>query len=154
MSAVFKDLTDRVTSPTALFLRRAAALLGYREVPRSEREFTMLASQPVAPAVIERMLNFGVPSRHLGFITPQRTLSHRKARGEMLTPDESDRAVRAARLLALAETVFGDKARALQWLGRPVMQLHGNVPLDMMASESGARLIEELLVGIDEGYFA
>jgi putative toxin-antitoxin system antitoxin component (TIGR02293 family) len=62
--------------------------------------------------------------------------------------------VRAARLLALGETVFGDKARALQWLARPVKQLGGSAPLAMMASESGARLVEELLVGIDEGYFA
>jgi putative toxin-antitoxin system antitoxin component (TIGR02293 family) len=154
MSAIFKDLPDPATSPTALFLRRAAALLGYGEVPRSEREFSMLASRPVAPAVVERLVSFGVPSRYLGFITPQRTLSHRKARGEMLTPDESDRAVRAARLLALGETVFGDKARALQWLARPVKQLGGSAPLAMMASESGARLVEELLVGIDEGYFA
>ena len=120
MSAIFKDVPDPAASSTALYLRRAAALLGFSEVPRSEREFSLLAGQPVAPAVIERLLNFGVPSRYLGFITPQRTLSHRKARGEMLTPDESDRAVRAARLLALAETVFGDKARALHWLGRPV----------------------------------
>ncbi len=154
MSAIFKDVPDPAASSTALYLRRAAALLGFSEVPRSEREFSLLAGQPVAPAVIERLLNFGVPSRYLGFITPQRTLSHRKARGEMLTPDESDRAVRAARLLALAETVFGDKARALHWLGRPVKQLRGNAPLDMMASESGARVVEELLVGIDEGYFA
>ncbi len=154
MSAIFKDLPDPATSPTALYLRRAAALLGFDKVPRSEREFSMLAGQPVAPAVIERLLNFGVPSRHLAFISPQRTLSHRKARGELLTPDESDRAVRAARLLALSETVFGDRARALQWLARPVKQLRGNTPFDMMASESGARVVEELLVGIDEGYFA
>ena len=154
MFAIFKDPPGPAASPTQLYLRRAAALLGFDEVPRSEREFSMLASQPVAPAVIERLLNFGVPSRYLGFITPQRTLSHRKARGQMLTPDESDRAVRAARLLALGETVFGDRARALQWLARPVKQLHGNTPFEMMASESGARVVEELLVEIDEGYFA
>ena len=42
----------------------------------------------------------------------------------------------------------------LRVVGRPVKQLRGNAPLDMMASESGARVVEELLVGIDEGYFA
>lgn len=154
MSAIFKDLPDPATSSTALFLRRAAALLGYSEVPRSEREFSLLARRPVAPAVVERLVNFGVPSGYLAFISPQRTLTHRKAKGQMLTPDESDRAVRAARLLALCETVFGDKARALQWLARPLKQLRGNTPFETMASESGARLVEELLVGIDEGYFA
>lgn len=137
-----------------MYLKRAAALLGYAKAPRSEREFSLLASRPVAPEVIERLLKFGVPSRYLAFITPPRTLSHRKSRGEMLTPDESDRAVRVARVLALGETVFGDSVRALRWLGGPVKELRGRAPLDAIASESSARVIEELLIGIDEGYFA
>ena len=154
MSAVLNHLPDPTGSPTVVFLKRAAVLLGFGKSPRSEREFAMLARQPVAPAVVERLLRFGVPGRYLVFITPQRTLTHRKARGEMLTPDEGDRAVRAARVLALGETVFGDSARALQWLARPIKEFRGSSPLDMMTSETGARLVEELLIGIDEGYFA
>ena len=154
MAAVLEALPDTASSPTAVFLKRAAGLLGYDKAPRSEREFALLAGRPVAPEVVERLVKSGVPARYLAFITPQRTLSHRKAKGEMLTRDEGDRAVRAARVLALGETVFGGNSRALQWLGRPFKQLDGRAPLDMLASESGARLVEELLVGIDEGYFA
>ncbi len=154
MAAVFNVLPDTVSSPTAAGLKRAARLLGYDKVPRSEREFALLAGRPVAPEVVERLVKIGVPARNLAFITPQRTLSRRKAKGEMLTRDEGDRAIRAARVLALGQTVFGGNSKALQWLGRPLKQLDGRTPLDMLVSESGARLVEEFLVNIDEGYFA
>src|SRR5208283_1931834 len=45
-----------------------------------------------------------------------RTLKHRKARGENLTPEETERAVRVARTIALAEEVFGNRETALLWL--------------------------------------
>lgn len=154
MAAVPDALPDIASSPTAVFLKRAAELLAYDKAPRSEREFALLACRPVAPEVVDRLVKSGVPARCLAFITPRRTLSHRKARGEMLTRDEGDRSIRAARLLALGETAFGGNSRALQWLGRPVKKLDGRTPLDILASESGARLVEELLVGLDEGFFA
>ena len=46
---------------------------------------------------------------------PPRTLPHRLAKGERLTVDESDRALRLARIIAMAEITFGDHAKALAW---------------------------------------
>src|SRR3712207_1389712 len=41
--------------------------------------------------------------RELDAVIPQRTLRHRKLKGQRLTPEESDRAVRLLRVQALAE---------------------------------------------------
>jgi putative toxin-antitoxin system antitoxin component (TIGR02293 family) len=87
-------------------------------------------------------------------VLPRRTLAHRRARGEPLTADESDRAVRLARVAALTEQVFGDVERARRWLRRPARRFGSRSPLQVMATEAGARLVEELLYQIDEGYFA
>jgi putative toxin-antitoxin system antitoxin component (TIGR02293 family) len=54
------------------------------------------------------------------------------------------------RILRLAERVFGDAALARQWLNRPSVQLGGRTPLEVLASEDGARRVEELLAQIDD----
>jgi len=87
-------------------------------------------------------------------VVPRRTLTHRRARREALSRDESDRAVRLARLAALAEQVFGDPERSWRWLRAAKRQFQGRTPLQLMATEAGARLVEELLYRIDEGMAA
>ena len=82
-----------------------------------------------------------------------RTLRHRRARGERLSRDESDRVVRLARTLSSAERTFGDRERAGRWLSKPNRSLHGNSPLELLATETGARAVEEALIGLDEGMF-
>jgi len=49
--------------------------------------------------------------------------------------------------------VFGDRAKAEKWLRSPNTML-GGVPLQLIASASGLRLVEEELVRIDFGDFA
>jgi putative toxin-antitoxin system antitoxin component (TIGR02293 family) len=81
----------------------------------------------------------------------RRTLTHRRSRRDALSRDESDRVVRVARVIALCEEVFGDRERSWHWL-RVAKQ--GRAPLQLLATEAGARLIEELLYRIDEGMAA
>jgi uncharacterized protein (DUF2384 family) len=54
-------------------------------------------------------------------VIPHRTFRHRTERlnkglDEVLTADESDKALRAARVLALSERVFGQRDKALSWM--------------------------------------
>jgi len=90
----------------------------------------------------------------LSLVAPPRTLSHRRARGERLRPDESERVARIAKTVVLAEQVFGDKDRALRWLHAPRRALGGKPPFELLATAEGGQVIEEELVGIDEGYVA
>ena len=86
-------------------------------------------------------------------IIPQRTLQHRRSRREKLTVEESDRVLRAIRVLSLAESVYGNRERALGWLRKPHPRLDGRAPLSLLKTDTGSRIVEELLVQIDEGMF-
>jgi putative toxin-antitoxin system antitoxin component (TIGR02293 family) len=83
-----------------------------------------------------------------------RTLKHRRARGENLSAEETDRAVRVASLIALADQVFGDRDKAMLWLRTSDDRLGERTPLSMLRTESGGRLVESLLWGIDEGVYS
>jgi putative toxin-antitoxin system antitoxin component (TIGR02293 family) len=83
-----------------------------------------------------------------------RTLKHRKARGEQLSREETDRVVRVARTIALAEHVFGNHDKALTWLREADERINNRTPLSMLHTESGGRLVENMLWQIDEGVYA
>jgi putative toxin-antitoxin system antitoxin component (TIGR02293 family) len=83
-----------------------------------------------------------------------RTLKHRKARGEALSHEESDRLVRVARVVALAGEVFGNHEKALRWLRAADDRIGDRSPMSMLQTESGGRLVENLLWQIDENVYA
>lgn len=87
-------------------------------------------------------------------ILPRRTLVHRKSRSESLTHEESDRAVRIARISSLAEEVFGNDEKAARWLRKSKARFDGRAPFELIATEAGARLVEEMLLQLDYGFTA
>ena len=87
-------------------------------------------------------------------VVPERTLARRLARKELLTPAETDRALRVARISAEADRVFGDPEKAGRWLRRANSSLGGQTPIGLMRSEAGAQIVEEALGQIDHGMFA
>lgn len=88
-------------------------------------------------------------------VAPRRTL-HRRASGEqVLSSQEADRAIRVARVTARAQEVFvAMPAYVSEWLRTANPQLAQHTPLAMLTTESGARAVEELLLGLDHGIFA
>jgi putative toxin-antitoxin system antitoxin component (TIGR02293 family) len=83
-----------------------------------------------------------------------RTLKHRKARGENLSPAETERAVRVASILRLAEEVFGNRETALRWLREEDDRLGVRTPLSLLQTEAGGREVESMLHGIAHGIFS
>jgi len=81
------------------------------------------------------------------------TLQRRKVNGR-LSPDESDKVMRFARLLDHATDVFGDVNKARAWLKFPQRGLGGAVPLDYAKTEIGAREVDNLLGRIDYGVYS
>lgn len=86
-------------------------------------------------------------------VVPKRTLARRQAKQEPLTVEESDKALRLARIADLAGRVFGDGDKAHRWLRKPKRALNGLAPLAFLASETGARTVEQMLYRIDHGMF-
>jgi putative toxin-antitoxin system antitoxin component (TIGR02293 family) len=140
-------------------------------LPVIERVFRKLGGQPAlgtnvsSEADLARIVVCGVRLVVLGhleragfsrqelerFVIPARTWRHRKNKRQPLSIEESDRAVRLARVQALAEDVFGDIDNANRWLREPLGILDGKSPLETARTESGARLIEQILAKIDWG---
>jgi putative toxin-antitoxin system antitoxin component (TIGR02293 family) len=65
--------------------------------------------------------------------------------------DETDKALRLARITELGEKVFGNKEKANRWLRKQKRSLDGQSPLTYLGSEAGARVVEEMLLRIDSG---
>ena len=94
----------------------------------------------------------GFSDQEIGrFIIPERTQRHRKAKRQPLTIEESDRVVRLMRIQALTEDVFGDAEKANRWLRQNLAILDGKPPLEVARTESGARVVEQMLAKIDWG---
>ena len=89
-----------------------------------------------------------------GLVVPKRTLMRRRANAEPLTVEETDKALRLERIAVQAERAFGEPAKAHRWLRKPKRELSGETPLAYLASEAGARVVEEMLHRIEHGIFA
>jgi putative toxin-antitoxin system antitoxin component (TIGR02293 family) len=86
-------------------------------------------------------------------VIPRRTLAHSR-QNQQFSSAQSDRAVRFFRILQKARDTFGSKEKAVQWLRRPTKPLNNTAPLDLLDTETGARMVEDLLVQIDHGIAA
>ncbi|MGH7044335.1 MAG: antitoxin Xre/MbcA/ParS toxin-binding domain-containing protein [Acetobacteraceae bacterium] len=114
---------------------------------------------------------------------PRKTLAHRRTLGR-LSPEQSDRLLRVLRVVIEAERTFADPAKAWRWLRRPTTALAGealsgtavaggapaggampggtmadgalagSVPLDLLDTDIGVRLVETLLGRIAHGIAA
>ena len=85
---------------------------------------------------------------------PSRTLSRRLKLKSRLTHDESDRTLRMARVVALAQEVLGSDEKASHWMSNPNRALGGRRPFDQLDTEPGVRSVEEVLYGIAYGMYS
>jgi putative toxin-antitoxin system antitoxin component (TIGR02293 family) len=93
-----------------------------------------------------------VLSRKLGI--PQRTLTRRLSQRSLLTPAESDRMVRVARVYANAVEMIGDPEKAIEWLRTPNRALGGERPLDQLDTDVGAQMVDDVLGRIAHGVYS
>lgn len=123
--------------------------------PASEADILRLVEDRLAPGIIRRLLALGLTRAEIdAVVIASRTLQHRRSRRERLTVEESDRVLRVLRVLSLAAAVYGGRERALEWIRKPHPRLNGRAPLALLRTGAGSRMVEELLLQIDEGYFA
>jgi putative toxin-antitoxin system antitoxin component (TIGR02293 family) len=85
---------------------------------------------------------------------PSRTMARRKQE-DRFRSDESDRLVRAARVVGQALALFeGDRAAAARWLSTPQRGLGGAIPVQFARMDVGALEVERLLQRLDQGIVA
>ncbi len=124
------------------------------EPPATEGDILRIVEARLAPSIIKRLVALGLQRPEIdAAIIPARTLQHRRSRREKLTIEESDRVLRVIRVLALAATVYGSREAALAWLRKPHARLERRTPLSLLRTGTGSRMVEEMLLQIDEGMF-
>jgi putative toxin-antitoxin system antitoxin component (TIGR02293 family) len=78
-------------------------------------------------------------------IVPEATYKRRR---ERLSPAESEKTERLARIVAMAEDVWQDSDEVRRFLTTPHAELAGRTPLDTSMTELGARQVEEVMARI------
>ena len=84
-----------------------------------------------------------------GVVAP-RTLSHARRAGR-ISSTQSDRIARFFSLFSIAVHTFGSAERARGWLSRPTSALDNQTPMSLLDTQTGTRLVEDLLRRIDYG---
>ena len=134
--------------------QRIEAKLGIEPV-RSDSDLAMLVEQRLPVPSVVSLTQQGLTEQEVyALVLPRRAFTHRKTNRQPLTREESDKAVRLARIAALAEVVFGNKEKASRWLRKAKRRFAARTPLAMLATEAGGRLVEEMLYQIDDGMAA
>lgn len=141
-------------SDSAGFWTRVSARLGLKKPVTSEFAFFQAVHKGISVKAVDVLKNDGLILGEITLIIEPRTLSHRRAKRQNLSLEESERAARVTRMYTLAERVFDDRDKALVWLRKPQKRFGGLTPMSLLSGESGGRIVEEALIQIDEGYFA
>jgi putative toxin-antitoxin system antitoxin component (TIGR02293 family) len=119
---------------------------------RSQADLALLVAHRLPLVALKGLVRSGFGEQEIErFVIPQRTRRHRAGKQQPLTVEESDRAVRLLRIQTIAEETFGSKEKAGIWLRRPLAELDGETPLEIVQTETGARLIETILAKIAWG---
>ena len=140
--------------PVIDLLKRLQVMLDVERL-HSEQDVVRLVEHRLPTRALDALRNVGMTDDEIySLILPRRTLSHRVTRRERLTIDESDRVVRILRVAVVGESIFGERERFWRWLRAPKRQFDGRSPLSLLTTDAGARVVEEILVGIDEGFAA
>ena len=120
----------------------------------SDLELALLPEKGLPLSAVESLKDQGLTFTEISeIVISPRTLKHRKSRKEKLSSVETDRALRVARIVDLADRVFGSRMKALLWLRTADDRLENRTPMQMLANESGGRLVESMLWQIDEGIY-
>jgi putative toxin-antitoxin system antitoxin component (TIGR02293 family) len=119
-------------------------------------ELARRVSEGIPLSVLAEVVDAGVLTRDevTRLIVPRRTLAHRKRRREHLSPEESDRLARVLDLHDTALRTFDDAEKASAWLRTPNRALSGEIPLDLVVTSTGARLVEDALLRIEHGIYS
>lgn len=98
--------------------------------------------------------NLEISDRQLAGVLkiPDRTLDRRLKHG-VLSPEESDRLARVAKILQRAHEVFGNAEKARGWMKTRLAAFEGETPLQRADTSLGASQVEDVLGRIDYGVY-
>jgi putative toxin-antitoxin system antitoxin component (TIGR02293 family) len=127
--------TCRVTSPSPAFIEKAVEQGLPREVLRHVAE-RLSGGDKAKVAALEQG------------VVPKTTLGRRESK---LSPEESERTERIARLFVHARRALGTEVEAREFMTSPHPELEGRTPLEASKTDLGTRRTEQLLNALEYG---
>lgn len=147
MSAVAKSLAGNES-----VLTRMGELLDLKL--GSESDTVRVIANGITPRTYKRVV--GRLKFPAALVAPESTVRRRLSTNSRFTQDESERVIRLTRVYAEAVELFGNAKAALEWLKTPASYLSGQppiTPMELAASDAGARLIESHIRRTAHGIF-
>jgi putative toxin-antitoxin system antitoxin component (TIGR02293 family) len=135
------------------------------------RQIWAKAKAPTTRLEVHETIRRGIPGKALGFVLghvteiprdklfnvigiSQRTVQRRAEAPEVpLSQEQGSRLWKFAEILTTATGLFGDQKSAERWLNSPAMALEQNAPVDLMTTQAGAELVEQLLTRLEHGVY-
>ena len=138
--------------------RVVKVILGCSELPpdvSSDMEMLKLLNEGLPADTLATIEKLGIiDGAELKSFIPARTLSRRRGAKQRLSIEESDLIARLARTHEFAVEVFGDKEKAKRWLRTANRAIEGRLPLDLLRTDYGARIVDSLLGRIAYGIYS
>jgi putative toxin-antitoxin system antitoxin component (TIGR02293 family) len=122
----------------------------------SDLELADAVRSGISYRAVEYVIETGMlsASEVYDLVGSRRSLTRKKREDRALSAVESDRLTRVARVIGRAEEALGDRDSAYRWLRKPNRALGGRRPLDLLASDVGARAVEQTLGRIEHGVYS
>jgi putative toxin-antitoxin system antitoxin component (TIGR02293 family) len=138
--------------------RQLAIFFGFKSDQITPFDFIKLTRKGITASLLKKLIN-RVHINQEDFANysgiKNRTLSRRfEETGEKLTPEETEKAIRLARIFFESVDVFGDEEKASTWLKRSNRALNDEVPLSLLDSDIGAEQVMDVLGRIREGVYS
>lgn len=126
---------------------------------------------PTTKLQVHEAIQKGLPGRALVFMTQhvtyipsgtlldivglsRRTMQRRADAPEKpLSQDQGGRLWKFAEILNTAAELFGDQESAERWLTSPAVALEQRSPVDLMTTQPGAEMVEQLLMRLEHGVY-
>jgi putative toxin-antitoxin system antitoxin component (TIGR02293 family) len=97
----------------------------------------------IAATKVQQLIDNGtLGAKQVYRVIPLRTFNRRLAKGEPLKVAESDAVARLLRVTELARRIFRDDEFARQYLNLPNPTLNNQIPIELAATDAGAREVE------------
>lgn len=137
----------------------AAALGGVKVLKRdvqSEFDLASVAMAGLAAQAAIEIIQNGLlrPEELYALVIPRRTFDRRLEEDQPLTVIEADRLLRTARVVVRAIEALGSSERAADWLRTANRSLRGMAPIELLATDIGARMVERTLGRIEHGVYS
>jgi putative toxin-antitoxin system antitoxin component (TIGR02293 family) len=147
----------RVFSPTpaanpSLAARSFNRVFDLIKIPQSGITFQKLVSSGIASSAIGELLEIGYEWHELEWIISKHKFQ-RSASGSIMSLRESEQLLRLLKIHALAIEVLGNNEKAILWMRKPRKAFDSLSGIELTKLECGARIVEEFLFSVDEGYF-